>query len=90
LTEDAGVNGAHELLADYVEAVADVDLHDVLLVLECALAKVFVVVVVVFQRLSQEVQTVQMMKTLDVCRIPAAILWVDLDLVRRYSSRKRF
>lgn len=58
---------------------------NIILVHEGTLALFMIVVVVVVEGLSEEVQTVQMMQPLNICRIPSAILFVDLHLVRGKS-----
>lgn len=55
LTEDANVDGTHELLAYDIEAVCNMALDDKLVVFERALAQVSVMFVIVIVRLTKEV-----------------------------------
>jgi hypothetical protein len=55
LAEHSRVNGAHELLAENIEAVGYVDFNDVLLVFEGTLSEFFVVVVVVEEAFAEKV-----------------------------------
>jgi hypothetical protein len=81
LTEDANIHGAHELLPYDIEAVCDMPFDDELVVFERALAQVSVMFVIIIVCLAKEVQTVKMVKTLNVDRISATIFFVYFDEV---------
>lgn len=81
LAQESRVGGAHQLLAHDVQTVGHVVADDVVVVHEGALALGTVVVDVVVERLTHQVQTVQVVQTLDVGGKAAAVLGVDLDLL---------
>ena len=86
LAQDTGVWHAHQLLANDVHAVRDVETNNVVFVLECSFAFGFVVVVIEVQSLSEEVQAVEVVQSFDVGGESAAVFGVDLDLVEFQSG----
>lgn len=72
---------AHELLPDNVKTVRDVMLHDVIIVRECALTFFVVVIVIVIQSLSDEVQAMKMMESFDIGWETSAVFLVDFNLI---------
>lgn len=58
----------------------DVKLHNILIVLKCPFAE-DVIVVIEPETPTQQVQTVKMMESLDICGVATAVLLVDFYLV---------
>ena len=82
LTQDTGIWHTHQLLANDVHTVRDMETNDIVVILEGSFTLGFVVIIVEVQGLAEEVQAVKMVQTFDVCGKPTAIFRIDLDLVR--------
>lgn len=54
---------------------------DILVILERPLPQLLIIIVIPLQPLSQQIQTMEMMKTFDVGGVSAAVLGVDADLI---------
>lgn len=81
LAEYADVDSAHELLSDDIQAVCGMSADDEVVVFERSLAEAMVVIVVPVERLTEEVQAVQLVQTLNVGGIASSVLLIDADLV---------
>ena len=90
LAEQASIRGTHQLLADNIETVRDVVFHDRAIVDECSFAFGAVVVDVVVQTLTHEVQAVEMVQSFDVGGEATTIFGVDLHLVWLEAGFWRF
>lgn len=81
LAKHAGIWRAHQLLANYVEAMRDVIADNIVFIDEGTFSLRAIIVDIVVEGLAKQVEAMEMVETLDVRWKTTAVLGINLDLV---------